>query len=346
MYKSLLAASLTAIVAYLFATSSLVTDNLLYLSVNSIKSKRAYTTMSASSVSRSVTKKVFAVEQSEGAGARVRRSIGSMNLRNLTPFLMLDHFHVGKGAGFPDHPHRGQATVTYMLEGESRHEDSAGHKGTIEAGGVQWMCAGRGIIHAEMPVHEEGKPEPRGLQLWVDLPKQFKMVEPSYQELGPEGVPSAYPAGPDGGLEVKVISGKSHGVESPVRPLGGCWFFHVIFKKKGTIFQDIPAGWTTFLYILKGAVKVGSDEDALPHEKFHTLVLSANKNETGVQLTATEEETELILVSGEPLEQTVFQYGPFVMTTREEVQETLRDYQFGRNGFEKAHVWKSEIGGL
>lgn len=176
--------------------------------------------------------------------------------QRLTSSSRLDHFVVGEGAGFPDHPHRGQATVTYMLEGSSRHEDSAGHKGTIEKGGVQWMCAGRGIIHAEMPVHGKGIPDPKGLQLWVDLPKEFKMVEPSYQELGPNErvqhrlssisflivdcrIPSAWPEGKDGAIQVKVISGKSHGVESPVRPLGGCWFFHVIFHQKGTVFQHI-----------------------------------------------------------------------------------------------------------
>jgi len=282
------------------------------------------------------------VETPEGAGALVRRSIGSMSLRNLTPFLMLDHFHVTEGAGFPDHPHRGQATITYMTEGSSKHEDSAGHKGTIETGGVQWMTAGRGIIHAEMPVHGPGQPEPRGLQLWVDLPKQFKMVEPSYQELGPEQIPTAYPEGPEGPVKIKVISGKSHGVESPVRPLGGCWYFHVIFSRKSTIFQEIPKGWTSFLYILKGSVSIGSD--TLANDAFHTVVLSANDNETGVSLTGAEDDTELVLVAGEPLDQPVVQYGPFVMTSHEEIQSTLVDYQTGRNGFEKAHTWKSVIG--
>lgn len=298
--------------------------------------------MALSSVSRNVARKVLAVETPEGAGALVRRSIGSMSLRNLTPFLMLDHFHVAEGAGFPDHPHRGQATITYMLEGSSRHEDSAGHKGTIETGGVQWMTAGRGIIHAEMPVHAPGKPDPRGLQLWVDLPKQFKMVEPSYQELDSDQIPTAYPEGPEGPVKVKVISGKSYGVESPVRPLGGCWYFHFIFDKKSTIFQDIPKGWTSFLYILKGSVNVGSD--TMSTEAFHTVVLSANDSETGVSVTAAEDNTEFILVAGEPLDQPVVQYGPFVMTSREEIQSTLIDYQTGKNGFEKAHTWKSVIG--
>lgn len=301
--------------------------------------------MALSRISRQVAKKVLAVETPEGDGALVRRSIGSMKLRNLSPFLMLDHFHVSKGAGFPDHPHRGQATVTYMLEGSSRHEDSAGHKGIIVPGGVQWMCAGRGIIHAEMPVHEAGSPDPRGLQLWIDLPKQFKMVEPSYQELGPTEIPTAYPEGPDGPVKVKVISGKSHGVESPVRPLGGCWYFHAIFSKKdATVFQDIPAGWTAFIYTLKGSIKVGSEP--IVHEQFYTLVLSGDETETGVQITAVDEDAEALIIAGAPLDQSVVQYGPFVMTSREEIQATLIDYQLGKNGFEKAHKWKSVIGGL
>ncbi|KAF8201424.1 RmlC-like cupin domain-containing protein [Pholiota molesta] len=296
--------------------------------------------MSLAAISRIVTKKVYAVETPEGAGALVRRSIGSMNLRNLTPFLMLDHFNVKEGAGFPDHPHRGQATVTYMLEGEFQHEDSAGHRGAIKPGGVQWMCAGKGIIHAEMPVHTNGKPNPVGLQLWVDLPKEFKMVEPSYQELDPKGVPVAYPQGRDGPVEVRVISGKSHGVESPVRPLGGCWYFHVIFKKDATIFQDLPVGWTSFIYSWKGEVKIGTDTTAIP--SFHTSVLSTDAEQTGVSISGAEG-TELVLISGEPLDQTVFQYGPFVMTSKEEIQKTLIDYQSGKNGFERAHTWKSDI---
>ncbi|KAF8797981.1 hypothetical protein BYT27DRAFT_7203669 [Phlegmacium glaucopus] len=291
-------------------------------------------------ISRTILKKVLAVETPEGVGALVRRSIGSINLRNLTPFLLLDHFHIKEGAGFPDHPHRGQATVTYMLEGSSQHEDSAGHKGTIVPGGVQWMCAGKGIIHAEMPIHVPGSLDPRGLQLWVDLPKQYKMADPSYQELSPDQIPVAYPGGVEGlrPIEVKVISGKSHGAESPVRPLGGCWFFHITFKEEGKMFQDLPSGWTSFLYILNSFVTVGAEAV----EVFNTAILSSAPSQTGVSLSGIKG-TELVLVAGEPLDQTVFQYGPFVMTSREEIQNTLLDYQTGRNGFERAHTWKSEI---
>ncbi|TFY66148.1 hypothetical protein EVG20_g4942 [Dentipellis fragilis] len=298
--------------------------------------------MATPAVSRSVVKKVLAVETSEGVGATVRRSIGSLALRNLTPFLMLDHARVSKGAGFPDHPHRGQATVSYMLKGESKHEDSAGHFGTIKAGGVQWMCAGRGIIHSEMPTETADSPEPEALQLWVDLPKKFKMVEPSYQELDPDQVLIAYPQGPDGPVKIKVISGISHGVESPVRPLGGCWYFHVIFNRKGSVFQSIPPGWTTFLYILNGNVTVGSDPTV--HNQFYTLVLSAKGEETGVSITATADNTDFVLIAGEPLDQEVVQYGPFVMTSNAEIQQAIFDYRHGQNGFEKAHVWKSKLG--
>lgn len=264
-----------------------------------------------------------------------------MNIRNLSPFLMLDHFHVTQGAGFPDHPHRGQATITYMLEGSSRHEDSAGHKGLIEKGGVQWMIAGRGIMHAEMPVHENGAPDPRGLQLWVDLPKQYKMVEPSYQELGPNEIPTADPNG-DGSVTVKVISGKTGLVESPVRPLGGCWLFHVIFNKNGTsrYFQEIPVGWAAFVYVISGSIEIG--KGSLMNEEFHALILTSHESENGVMMTGFDG-TEVILAAGERLDQEIFQYGPFVMTSRDEIMQTLQDYQEATNGFESARKWSSEI---
>ncbi|KAI0807127.1 RmlC-like cupin domain-containing protein [Fomes fomentarius] len=298
------------------------------------------------STSRTVVKKVLAVETEEGAGAIVRRSIGTMQLRNVTPFLMLDHFYIpqGKSAGFPDHPHRGQATVTYMLEGSSHHEDSAGHKGTLEPGDVQWMCAGKGIIHAEMPATGKGLPPPRGLQLWVDLPKLHKMSDPSYQELKSSQIPEAFPQGKDGPVKIRVISGKSHGAESPVRPLGGCWYFHVIFSQPSTVFQELPPGWTGFIYLMSGGLRVGPDSTV--HEPYHTLVLSADSTQNGVELTATEEKTELMLAAAEPLDQPVVQYGPFVMTSREEIQETFIDYQLAKNGFEGARSWKSTIGNL
>ncbi|KAJ7461134.1 RmlC-like cupin domain-containing protein [Mycena latifolia] len=236
----------------------------------------------------------------EGQGALVRRSIGSMSLRNLTSFVLFDHFH--ENWTFPDHPHRGQATVTIS----SDHEDSAGHKGTRDAGGVQWMIAVR--THAEMPVHAEGQPDLRGLQLWLNLPKKI-MVEPTYQDLGPSQIPT-----------LKVISGLSHGVESPVRPLGRCWYFHYTFSKdQVSMFQDLPSGWTAFIYILKGTLIVG--HDSIPQEQFHTVVLSTN----AVLPKSPPEDTEFMLAATEPMNKPIVQYGPFVMNTKEEIQQKLRD---------------------
>ncbi|KAF8326002.1 pirin domain-containing protein [Cantharellus anzutake] len=291
---------------------------------------------SAQQISRSVIKKVLAVETPEGVGAMVRRTIGTPALRNLSP--------VQQG-GFPDHPHRGQTTVTYMLEGASLHEDSAGHKGRLGPGDIQWMTAfwifQQPVVHAEMPVKEPGLPYPQGMQLWIDLPKEHKLVEPSYQELSHRDIPSAYPQGEDGPV-IKIISGKSHGVESPVRPLGD------VEKEQQSIFQDIPQGWTAFIYTYTGKLLVNSTNKTgeSAHDQFHTLVLSSGSDENGVRLTAAEENTRAFLIAGEPLDQPVVQHGPFVMTSQSEIYQAINDYRTGRNGFEKAHSWKSEIGGL
>ncbi|GAA6016894.1 hypothetical protein JCM8202_004472 [Rhodotorula sphaerocarpa] len=306
--------------------------------------------MSTAQVSRSVVKAILAVETPEGAGAMVRRSIGTSQLRNFTPFLMLDNFIVKEGAGFPDHPHRGMTTLTYMLEGEFEHEDVKGHKGRIGPGDLQFMIAGRGIMHSEMPVHGPGKKDPFGLQLWIDLPKQHKLVEASYQERRAAEVASAHPT-PN--VEIKVVCGESQGseeeglVKGNVRPLGGCWFFDFIFSKKGErVFQAIPKGWNSFLYTLEGETLVGSGSgpSAASIKQYHTAVLSNHEGETGVWLESVSDRARFVLVAGEPLEQEIVQHGPFVMTSRSEIQQTFMDYQFQRNGFEGAHGWRSEIG--
>ncbi|KAG8905817.1 hypothetical protein FRB99_008182 [Tulasnella sp. 403] len=294
-------------------------------------------------VSRKVVTSVEAVETAEGQGATVRRSLGRGGINRLDPFIMLDQFYLKPGAGFPDHPHRGQATVTYMLEGFMQHEDSVGHKGTIGPGDLQWMIAGRGIMHAEMPLFGPGLANPVGLQLWIDLPRQHKMTKPSYQELTKDKIPTAFPEGPDGPSEVVVISGKSHGVESPVRHLGGCWCLDIKLKKKGAkVFQDIPAGWNAFFYTLQGKMLIKEKK----FEAYHTLLLSASEGETGVEVTAEEDDTRLVLFAGEPLNQPVVQIGPFVMNSREGIQQTILDYQMGKNGFENSRTWKSAIGNL
>lgn len=308
-------------------------------------------TTTAAQVSRSVVKSILAIETSEGAGAMVRRSIGTSQLRNFTPFLMLDNFLVKEGAGFPDHPHRGMTTLTYMLEGEFEHEDVKGHKGRIGPGDLQFMIAGRGIMHSEMPVHGPGKKDPFGLQLWIDLPKEHKLVDASYQERRAAEVASAHPT-PN--VEIKVVCGEAQGsaeeglVKGNVRPLGGCWFMDFIMTKKGErVFQPIPPGWNAFIYTLEGETLVGDSlASSEPIKQYHTAVLSNNEGETGVWLESASSSgrARFVLVAGEPLEQQIYQSGPFVMTSREEIQQAFMDYQFERNGFEGAHGWRSEIG--
>ncbi|POY76532.1 hypothetical protein BMF94_0373 [Rhodotorula taiwanensis] len=311
--------------------------------------------MSVAQVSRSVVKAILAIETPEGAGAMVRRSIGTSQLRNFTPFLMLDNFLVKEGAGFPDHPHRGMTTLTYMLEGEFEHEDVKGHKGRIGPGDLQFMIAGKGIMHSEMPVHGPGKKDPFGLQLWIDLPKEHKLVEASYQERRAAEVASAHPTE---NVEIKVVCGEAQGsekeglVKGNVRPLGGCWFMDFIMSAKGErVFQPIPKGWNAFLYTLEGETVVGDASSASgtgaparPIKQYHTAVLSNADSETGVWLESASDKARFVLVAGEPLEQEIYQHGPFVMTSRNEIQQAFMDYQFERNGFEGAHGWRSEIG--
>jgi len=301
--------------------------------------------MSRASTSRTLAKAVKATEQSEGVGATVRRSIGTPALRNLSPFLMLDHFKVGKGAGFSEHPHRGQATITYMLSGAFRHEDHKGHKGTLNPGDVQWMQAGKGIVHSEMPLHEEGKGDPTGMQLWVDLPRAQKMSPPDYQELASSEMPYAHPSE---GVTIKVISGVAQGnekegeISSPVKPHGGCWYFDISLDAGASVFQAIPAGWTTFAYILEGTVQFGSGSDAVAKPQYNTCIFSSEPDQNGVALQAVDGPARLVLVAGEPLDQPVVQMGPFVMNSREEIQQAVTDFQMGRNGFEGVHEWRSE----
>ncbi|BGP41771.1 RNA pol II transcription cofactor [Rhodotorula kratochvilovae] len=287
--------------------------------------------MSAAQVSRS--------ETPEGAGAIVRRSIGTPALRNFTPFLMLDNFLVKEGAGFPDHPH----------VREFEHEDVKGHKGRIGPGDLQFMIAGRGIMHSEMPIHGPGKKDPFGLQLWIDLPKEHKMVEASYQERKAAEIMSAHPS-PH--AEIKVVCGEAQGsaeeglVKGNVRPLGGCWFLHFLLAKKGErVWQAVPAGWNAFIYTLKGQTLVGGSSTSLaPIEQYYTAVLSNKDGESGVWFEAASDDVSFVLVAGEPLDQPVVQHGPFVMTSQQEIMQAFIDYQGEKNGFEGAHGWRSEIG--
>ncbi|XP_067287469.1 pirin [Pseudorasbora parva] len=284
---------------------------------------------------RRVSKVILSVEQSEGVGARVRRSIGRNGLNYLDPFLMLDEFCVSKPAGFPDHPHRGFETVTYLLSGVTAHEDSCGHSGRLEPGDLQWMTAGRGVIHAEMPV-SDGKIH--GLQLWVNLKSADKMVEPQYQELKSKEICKPR----KDGVTVHVISGEALGVKSKVYTRTPTIYLDFMLKEGAKHVQPVPKGWTAFIYTLAGSLCTGPDDDLRTIEPHHTVVLEDGECVRVENKAA--EESHFVLIAGEPINEPVVQHGPFVMNTQEEIDQTISDFRTGANGFEKAKVWRSKIG--
>ncbi|KAL2507293.1 Pirin-like protein [Forsythia ovata] len=281
---------------------------------------------------RSVTKKILAKPQSEGVGAVVRRSIGRPEVKYFDPFLMLDEFAVSPPAGFPDHPHRGFETVTYMLQGAFTHQDFAGHKGTIRTGDVQWMTAGRGIIHSEMPA---GEGTQRGLQLWINLSSRDKMIEPRYQELLNEDIPRAE----KDGVEVKVIAGEAMGIHSPVYTRTPTLYLDFTLKPHTQYHQSIPESWNAFVYIIEGEGVFGSHNS--PAMTAHHLLILGPGDGLSV-LNKSSKQLRFVLVGGQPLNEPVVQHGPFVMNTQDEIDKTVEDYYYCKNGFEMARFWRSQ----
>ncbi|KAL6720656.1 RNA pol II transcription cofactor [Lecanora helva] len=293
---------------------------------------------------RKIKQAFLAIEQSEGAGARVRRSIGTPKLRNFSPFLMLDHFSISPGAGFPDHPHRGQETITYLMKGAVDHEDFAGNKGTIETGDLQFMTAGRGIMHAEMPrQNPDGSPNV-GMQLWVDLPEKLKSCEPRYRDLRAAEIPTIKVD--DNKVTIKIISGESHGTAS-VQELAytPVWIFDITIKPGGKVTQPLPNGWNAFAYTLKGSTTFGAGSEETTVAQYHNVVFKQEGDSVIAEVDkGAKEDGQFILVAGLPLDQKVVQYGPFVLNSQEGVYQAMLDYQSHSNGFERAKGWESEIG--
>lgn len=285
--------------------------------------------------SRGVAKAIQNREQDEGVGARVRRSVGSMELRNFDPFLLLDDFRVKAPAGFPDHPHRGFETVTYVLKGGVTHEDFCGHKGTINPGDLQWMTAGRGIVHCEMP---HGTEEAHGLQLWINLASKDKMISPAYQELLDKDIPRTK----QNGVHVKVIAGESLGIKSPVYTRTPTMYLDFSLDPGAVLNQPIPDGWNAFIYTLQGKAVFGEGPSAKEQPDHHTLVLDRNGDSIRVE-NKQSEVCRFVLIGGKPLGEPVKQYGPFVMCTDEEIKQAQLDYRKGQNGFENAHTWNSFV---
>ena len=281
---------------------------------------------------RGVSQLVRGMPTSDGAGVKRTRVIGQPRLPDVDPFLMLDEFGTDNPgdyiAGFPDHPHRGFETVTYMLDGRMRHRDNHGHEGILVPGSVQWMTAGRGIVHSEMPEQQEGRM--RGFQLWINLPARDKMTAPKYQEFGPETIPATDLGG---GARVKVIAGHVAGVTGPIaQPATDPTYLDVELEAGAKFSQSLASGHSAFLYVYEGSVRVGTGESAATVGTHELAVLTDGDS---VQLEGRDPPRDgrvsrAILVAGRPLKEPVAKHGPFVMSTREELIQAFEDYQAGR----------------
>jgi redox-sensitive bicupin YhaK (pirin superfamily) len=277
---------------------------------------------------RRVSRIVKGMPATDGAGVELTRVIGQPVLPMLDPFLLLDAFRSDKPedyiAGFPPHPHRGFETVTYLLAGRMRHKDNAGHEGVIEPGGIQWMTAGKGIVHSEMPEQENGMLE--GFQLWINLPASHKMDTAAYQEYPAEQIPLE---SRQAGIEVRVISGvTSKGTKGPVvQPLTEPLYLDVLVPAGQNYFEALPEAHNAFIYVIHGSV-------SLENEAGETI--SLGRDDLGVltqgdavSLQAGQEDARFLVVAGKPLREPVARGGPFVMNTKAEVQQAFEDYKQG-----------------
>ena len=262
----------------------------------------------------------------DGAGVRLLRSLGSRSLPELDPFLMLDEIRSEDPndwiAGFPAHPHRGFETVTYMLEGAMEHADSEGNHGTLTEGSIQWMTAGRGIVHSEMPLRREGRLW--GFQLWINLPASKKMMEPRYQDIAASEVPEV--ALPGGGT-ARVLAGEAFGAVGPVQgivtePL----FLDITLEPGQAASAPAPRGHSAFVYVVTGHARVGTENIRVPRS---TLV-SLSEGERVSVTSAGDEPLRFLLLAARPIGEPVVRYGPFVMNTAEEIEQAVSDYRSGR----------------
>jgi len=274
---------------------------------------------------RKIEKIVAGLPTEDGAGVKLTRALNRPLQRRLDPFLMLDHFHSDKPddylAGFPDHPHRGFETVTYMLEGKMRHRDSAGHEGLLEGGGVQWMTTGRGLIHSEIPEQENGLMS--GFQLWINLPSHAKMMRPQYRDFKASEIPQVDL--PSGG-SVKVIAGEWNGTRGAVQqPFTEPLYLDVRLPAGESFEVAIPSAHHSFLYVYEGEV---SDEAGTMVSASHLAVLDQDPATEGLRIQSSKGARVLIL-AGKPLNEPIAQYGPFVMNTEAQLHQTIADFQNG-----------------
>jgi redox-sensitive bicupin YhaK (pirin superfamily) len=278
---------------------------------------------------RDVTRLIQAHRQLEGAGFVVRRPVPGPGLEQLDPFLLLDEmgpidFGPGEAVGAPDHPHRGFETVTYIIEGEAQHEDSAGHKGVISTGDVQWMTAGGGVVHSEEPsdaLKQRGG-RMHGFQLWVNLPKKDKLMAPRYQEVKAARIPKA--TSPDGLATVTVIAGEALGAKAVIETRTPILYQDWALKAGARVEAAVPAAMEGFVYVFEGALKVGDRE-------VRDGQLAVLGKGDSVVLAATAP-ARALLIAGAPLREPMARYGPFVMNTWPEIEQAMADFQAGKMG--------------
>ena len=281
----------------------------------------------AVSQTRTIEQLIAGQATSDGAGVKLTRVLTQNLQHRLDPFLMLDAFGSDKAddyiAGFPDHPHRGFETVTYMIAGRMLHRDSAGHEGLLENGGVQWMTAGKGVIHSEIPQQEEGVME--GFQLWLNLPKRDKMNTPWYRDFKAADLPNFVT---DEGVAVTVIAGESHGVSGAVtRDTTQPNYLDLHLPGGSRFAQKLPAGHNAFVYVYRGEVSIAGR--TVPVQRMAILANDAQAD--GVVIEASLD-ARVLLVSGQPLKEPIVQYGPFVMNSQDEIYQALSDFRDGRLG--------------
>ncbi len=284
---------------------------------------------------RPIERLITAHRQKEGGGFIVRRPFPSKDILQLDPFLLLDEmgpadYGPGEAVGAPDHPHRGFETVTYMLEGSFEHADSAGHRGVIGPGDVQWMTAGRGVVHSEMPsktIQRDGG-RVHGFQLWVNLKSKDKMMAPRYQEVPSQGIPRGQ--SPDGLADVKVIAGEAYGVSAAIDTRTPMMYQDWTLRPNARVLLTVPASFSMFLYVFGGKLRAGAEEREVV-EGQAAVFGPGEAVQYSVGADAVQS-ARCLLLGGEPLREPIARYGPFVMNTEQEIRQAILDFRAGRMG--------------
>ncbi|POZ60596.1 pirin family protein [Chromobacterium alticapitis] len=274
--------------------------------------------------SRKVEQLVTGREVSDGAGVRLLRVLSQSLQKRLDPFLMLDEFRSDNPddyiAGFPSHPHRGFETVTYMLDGRMRHRDNAGNEGLLGPGGMQWMTAGRGIVHSEIPEQQNGLMH--GFQLWINLPATDKMTEPGYRDIQAADIPSWQDAD---GNTLKLLAGRFYGRRGAIeRPVTEPLYLDIALRPGNELWLPLPEGHHAFLYLYQGVTQAA---DSVMRERQLAVL---GHDGAGVKLRNGSEESRLLVLAAKPLNEPIVQWGPFVMNTRQEIEQAMEDYSEGR----------------